>query len=309
MNPANVAASVRARLLNRARESKRPFQELLQYYALERFLYRFGISEHKERFILKGALMLRVWNAPMFRPTKDIDLLGIADNSIENIEMIVRSVCSLPAADDGILFDPESVKGELIKEESKYSGVRVKFVGTLEKAKVPMQIDVGFGDVVFPAPKEAAFPTIFDFEAPRLKMYPQEAVIAEKLHTMVDRGTLNSRMKDFFDIQLLSKQFTFDGETLVSAVKQTFENRNTSLTSSPVIFEDSFSKDENISKQWRAFLNKGMRGIAPDSIEDVMDEIKAFLLPIIEAAAKNAAFKRYWTPAETDAGISKWKHQ
>ena len=275
MNPVNIAASVRARLLNRARESKRPFQELLQYYALERFLYRFGMSQHRERYILKGALMLRVWNAPMFRPTKDIDLLGIADNSIENTETMVRSVCS-QSVDDGISFDPETVRGELIKEESKYSGVRVKFTGTLEKAKVPMQIDVGFGDVVFPEPEETVFPTMLEFEAPRLKMYSREAVIAEKFQTMVERGTLNSRMKDFFDIMLLAKQFEFSGEKLATAIKQTFKNRNTEVSAYPVVFQQSFVQNENIQKQWRAFLNKGMKDEAPKDISAVVEHIRVF---------------------------------
>lgn len=281
MTPVNIAASVRARLLNKARDTNHPFQELIQYYALERFLYRFGVSKHKERFILKGALMLRAFNAPMIRPTKDIDLLGSADNSIENIEDVVRDVCTVSVVDDGILFSPDTVQGELIKEESTYSGVRVKFKGQLENAKIPMQIDVGFGDAVFPPPEERTYPAMLEFEAPRLKMYSLEAVIAEKFQTMVERGTLNSRMKDFFDIYTLSKQYEFNRETLATAIKQTFENRNTELTANPIVFTESFAKDENITKQWRAFLNRGMKGAAPDDIAEVINGIQHFLNPML----------------------------
>ncbi len=281
MTPVNIAASVRARLLNKARDTNRPFQELIQYYALERFLYRFGVSKHKERFILKGALMLRAYNAPMMRPTKDIDLLGSADNSIENIETVVRDVCTVPVSDDGIAFSPDSVKGELIKEESTYSGVRVKFMGQLENARIPMQIDVGFGDAVFPPPEERTYPAMLEFEAPRLKMYSLEAVIAEKFQTMVERGTLNSRMKDFFDIYTLSKQYEFNRDNLAAAIKQTFENRNTELTANPIVFTESFAKDENIARQWRAFLKRGMKGTAPDDIGEVISGIHQFLSPIL----------------------------
>lgn len=159
---------------------------------------------------------------------------------------------------------------ELIQEESKYGGVRVKLTGTLEKAKVVVQIDVGFGDAVFPPPIVTAFPTMLEFDAPKMKMYSKEAVVAEKFQTMVQRGTLNSRMKDFFDIHLLSKQFFFNGSSLAEAITQTFAHRKTELQSIPLVFQEAFSKNENIKRQWRAFLKKSMDGMAPDNIEEVL---------------------------------------
>ena len=135
----NVAASVHARLANQARADDRPFQELLQYYGLERFLYRLSKSDYRDRFVLKGALMLRVWNAPMTRPTRDIDFLGYTENSIDSLENIIRAICRLEVEDDGLDFDPQGVKGERIKEDADYEGVRIKFTGLLERAKIPMQ--------------------------------------------------------------------------------------------------------------------------------------------------------------------------
>lgn len=151
MNLKNVAASVRARLTNHARATQRPFQEVLQYYGLERFLYRLAQSEHRDRFVLKGALLMNLWRAPFSRPTRDIDLLGHMDSSVENLEKIIRAVCAVEVIDDGMKFDPDTVVGKRIKEDADYEGVRVVFAGLLERAKVPMQIDIGFGDIVHPA--------------------------------------------------------------------------------------------------------------------------------------------------------------
>ena len=196
----NVAASVRARLANQARAGGRPFQEILQYYGLERFLYRLSKSEYRERFILKGALMLRVWDAPMTRPTRDIDFLGYTENSIDSLENMIRAICALEVEDDGLDFDPQGVKGERIKEDADYSGVRIKFSGLLEWAKIPMQLDIAFDDVVYPTIDESAYPSLLSYPAPILRMYPRETVVAEKFQAMVYLGTINSRMKDFYDI-------------------------------------------------------------------------------------------------------------
>jgi hypothetical protein len=211
MSPKNLAASVHARLAQIARRTGRPFQELLQYYAMERFLYRLSKSPHAARFVLKGALMLRVWDAPMARPTKDIDLLGRLENSLENGSTVVREVCALEVEPDGLVFRPATVKSERIREDADYEGVRIRFDGFLARARIAMQLHVGIGDVMVPGPVEIAYPTLLDFPAPRLKGYPRETAIAEKFEAMVKLGTLNSRMKDFYDIWLLSRQFDFDG--------------------------------------------------------------------------------------------------
>ena len=179
-NISNLAASVQARLQNHARASKRPFQELLQYYAMERFLYRLSTTPHRVRFVLKGALMLHVWDAPLARATKDLDFLGRLDNSLENLERVVREVCAADVEPDGMVFAPATVKTERIKEGADYEGVRVRFVGLLGKARVAMQIDVGFGDVVTPGAVDITYPALLDFPAPALSGYPRETVVAEK---------------------------------------------------------------------------------------------------------------------------------
>jgi hypothetical protein len=189
----NMAASVHARLAERARRTDRPFQEILQYYAMERFLYRLCRSPYAERFVLKGALMLRVWDAPTARPTKDVDLLGRMANSLDNLSNIVREICVVEVEPDGLVFKEATVKAGRIKPDADYQGVRVRFDGLLGKARIAMQLDVGFGDVVMPGPQDIDYPTLLDLPAPRLKGYPRESVIAEKFEAMVKLGTLNSR--------------------------------------------------------------------------------------------------------------------
>jgi hypothetical protein len=241
-NPSNLAASVQARLQNHARATKRPFQELLQYYAMERFLYRLSTTPHRARFVLKGALMLHVWDAPLARATKDLDFLGRLDNSLENLQRVVRGVCTADVVPDGMVFDPATVKTERIKEDAHYEGVRVRFAGLLGKARVAMQIDVGFGDVVTPGAQDITYPALLDFPAPALSGYPRETVIAEKFHAMVYLRTLNSRMKDFYDVWLLARQFAFDGSVLAKAVAATFANRDTAIDVEPIAFTPEFTE-------------------------------------------------------------------
>lgn len=291
----NMAASVRARLSNKGRESRRPFQELLQYYGLERFLYRLSRSEHVERFLLKGALMLRVWGAPGSRPTRDIDLLGFIDNEIATIEAITRDACNIEVDDDGLRFDPDTVAGERIKEDADYEGVRIKFVGYLEKARIPMQIDVGFGDVVHPAPEEQDYPTILDLPAPRLRMYPRETVVAEKFEAMVYLGTLNSRFKDFFDIWLLSRSFDFDGVDLARAIQKTFKHRETVLSADPVALTPAFATAENTQKQWAAFVKRANLGEAPATFDQIREPLREFLLPVAAALTSGESFSKRWS--------------
>ena len=196
----NVPASVRQRLLNQARSERRLFSELLQYFAMERFLYRLSQSAHAERFILKGALMLRVWCTAEFRPTMDIDLLGRTRNEEADIVAQVRDVLLVDVETDGLTFHPDSIRTERVTEDAVYGGIRVRFSGSLDSARIHMQIDIGFGDVVYPGPEESDLPVMLDFPAPRLLCYSRESSIAEKFEAMVKLGMLNSRMKDFYDI-------------------------------------------------------------------------------------------------------------
>jgi len=295
MSPKNMAASVHARLAEIARRTGRPFQELLQYYAMERFLYRLSKSPHAARFVLKGALMLRVWDAPMARPTKDIDLLGRLEHSLENGSTVVREVCALEVEPDGLIFRPATVKSERIREDADYEGVRIRFDGLLARARIAMQLDVGIGDVMVPGPVEIAYPTLLDFPAPRLKGYPRETAIAEKFEAMVKLGTLNSRMKDFYDIWLLSRQFDFDGPTLAQAVNATFVNRRTAVKADPVALSTEFSESEVANTQWRAFVRKGRLVNAPASLAEAVSGIARFLLPVARAHLAGGNFKMNWT--------------
>ena len=225
----NISASVRQRLLNRSKADNRSFNELLQYYAMERFLYRLSLSCHSQDYILKGALMLRAWNAPEFRPTMDIDMLGRTWNQEKNIISQIRNILAVTVDPDGLSFDPESILAEKITEDADYEGVRVRFRGFLGTARITIQMDIGFGDIVYPEPERAELPCMLDFPAPSLLCYSRESAIAEKFEAMIKLGHLNSRMKDFYDIWLLSRQFQFELSNLAEAVKLTFRQRRTEL--------------------------------------------------------------------------------
>jgi len=290
----NVAGSVHQRLLNKARETGRPFNELLQYYAMERFLYRLSESRQAEDFVLKGALMFRVWQVSVSRPTMDIDLLGRLKNDIEGICAVVRKACGQDVESDGMTFGAASVKGVRIAEDAEYEGVRVSFRGNLGNARVFLQVDVGFGDIVTPAAKTVEYPAILDFPPPRLRGYSRESTIAEKFHTMVKHNLLNSRMKDFYDVWLLSRQFDFDGRTLSAAVKNTFTNRQTDIPAHPVAFGETFSKDPARVVLWKTFIRKSGLDTAPQPFDEVIALVVQFLGPMAEALAQGMSFEKDW---------------
>jgi nucleotidyltransferase AbiEii toxin of type IV toxin-antitoxin system len=253
-SPRNLPASVRQRILNRAKSDRRPFNELLQYYAMERFLYRLSQSAHADRFILKGALMLRVWHSPELRPTMDIDMLGKTSNKEADIIVQIRDILSMDVEADGLAFDADSIQAERIIEDADYEGIRIRFRGALDSARINMQVDIGFGDVVYPEPEESELPTMFDSPAPRLLCYSRESSIAEKFEAMVKLGVLNSRMKDFYDIWLLSRQFDFDGAKLAEAIRLTFERRGTALPTEIEAFTKPFIDAKQT--QWTTFWKR-----------------------------------------------------
>ena len=281
MPPRNIPSSVRQRLLNRAKSDRRPFNELIQYYAMERFLYRLSQSPHINRFILKGALMLRVWRAPELRPTMDIDMLGRTSNKEARIVAQIRDVLTAEVEADGIVFDPESIRTERITEEADYEGIRIRFLGELGAARIHMRIDIGFGDIVYPEPEESELPTILDFPAPRLLCYSRESAIAEKFEAMVRLGALNSRMKDFYDIWLLSKQFDYDGDKLAEAIRLTFEQRDAALPTNIDVFTEHFVEAKQA--QWTAFRKRLGQDHVPASFREITVSVDRFLSPIIEA--------------------------
>ena len=278
--PKNISASVRARLLNRSREDNRSFKELLQYYGMERFLYRLSVSEYESHYILKGALMLRAWNSPEFRPTMDIDMLGRTRNDEANIISQIRTVMSVEVEPDGLTFDPASIQSERITEDADYDGIRIRFRGALGTARINMQIDIGFGDIVYPGPERAELPCMLDAPAPSLLCYSRESAIAEKFEAMVSLGELNSRMKDFYDIWLLSRQFAFEFNRLAEAIKLTFQQRDTKLNE-PI---DAFSKAFVTSRQplWSAFRRRLNQVHLPESFAEITAEVEAFIEPIVK---------------------------
>jgi predicted nucleotidyltransferase component of viral defense system len=291
----NISASVRQRLLNRARKTGRPFNELLQYFAMERFLYRLSKSSYADNFILKGALMLAVWEAPLSRATMDIDLLGRIDNSVEAMIEFTRAICRQKVNLDGISFDENSITGERITEDADYEGVRVRFRGSLGTAQVTMQLDIGFGDLVVPKPELIYYPTILDLEAPQLLGYSIESTIAEKFEAMVKLGVLNSRMKDFFDIWLLLRQFDFRGPRLARAIAKTFSLRGTEITMEPIALTTPFSKDPTKAAQWRGFIRKNRLKNVPQEFDEVVLTIAAFLGPIAKSLAAGEPFNANWS--------------
>jgi hypothetical protein len=290
----NLSASVRQRLTNKAKETNRPFQELLQKFAMERFLYRLAQSSHADKFILKGALMFTAWGGPPSRPTKDIDLLARMDNAVEAVEAVIREVCGRMVEADGLVFDVESVTGEAIKEDADYSGVRVTFLVTLQNARVSMQIDMGFGDVVTPGATMTTYPVLLDFAAPQLLGYPRETVVSEKFEAMTKLGLLNSRMKDFYDLWILSRQFDFDGATLATALQKTFANRKTAVLSRPTAFTPEFGGDVSKQTQWQAFLRKTKLDDVPTTLQAVIDDLVQFLGPVAMAIESGSAFEQRW---------------
>ena len=293
----NVAASVRQRLLNKARAEGRPFNELLQYFALERFLYRLGRSSYSNRFVLKGALMFGVWQGPFSRPTRDVDLLGYVEHTVERVTTVMRAICqqSVPE-DDGLRFDADSVTGERIVEAASYEGVRVKLVAYLEAARVLVQIDIGFGDPLVPGPNPIRLPTILEFPPPELQGYSRESAIAEKLQAMVYLGVVNSRMKDFYDIWWLATRFEFEGAILAQAIRETFRSRQTTLLQPPAAFSDSFTNDREKQAQWTAFIRRIQIENVPVSLSDAVQEIKAFLQPVVQALIDEQPFSKHWSP-------------
>ena len=293
----NLAASIHQQLLDRAREKDRPFNEFLQHFAIERFIYRLSKSTHAKHFILKGALMLPVWSGSASRPTMDIDCLGRMDNDLDVMASAAGDICNVPTVPDGMTFDAESVPVARIAEDAEYEGARIRLRGNLGNARVSIQVDIGFGDVIVPGPNRFEYPGILDFPRAKLKGYSKESTIAEKFHTMVKLGVLNSRMKDFYDIWLLSNTYNFSGDTLTEAVGKTFSNRNTSVPSNPTAFETSFGQESTRNSQWRGFISRTRLDDVPSVFSEITTSIRKFLGPVSSAIARDIPFRKTWKAA------------
>jgi hypothetical protein len=278
--PTNVAHSVHDRLLALAKKRHRPFNELLQYYAMERFLYRLANSPAEGQFVLKGALLLATHTAVPFRPTRDIDLLGRFDNSEGKVRELIETVCRQEVPDDGLRFDATDLTTERIKEDADYPGVRVQFICYLGRARVAMQVDVGFGDAMMPAPREIEYPVLLDHPVPRLRAYSFETAAAEKLQAMVYLGELNSRMKDFFDVWMLFHHEEVTPARLGAAIAATFARRKTAISPDPVCFTSAFAEAKQ--KEWRALLGKFRDTGIPDDLGTVIRDIRNVVNPIFQ---------------------------
>lgn len=293
----NLAASIRERLLQRARVTGEEFQLVLTEFANERFLYRLGASAYRDRFILKGATLFTLWEGHLHRPTRDLDLLGAGSSQIEDVVTVCKAICSLQV-EDGIVFDLASVHGMRIREDADYEGVCVQLRAELAGARIPMQIDIGFGDAVEPGGQLVHFPVLLPMEAPLIRAYPKETAIAEKLHAMVLLDMANSRMKDLHDIWFMSTRWAFNLGTLRAAITSTFERRNTPMPAQvPTALTAAFLTAPEKQAQWRAFrLRLGDQ--APSiELEDVGAAIRAFIgPPLLQPAI--LANHAVWNPGD-----------
>ncbi len=293
----NTAASVRDRLLALARERGEDFQLLLTQYGLERLLYRLSRSGYRDRFILKGAMLFILWSDQPHRPTRDVDFLGFGDSSEAGLQAIFRVLCDIPVEDDGLTLMADSVQVEVIRDATEYGGMRVKLFGDLAGAKVSIQADIGFGDAVTPEPREIEYPTLLGDPAPHLKAYPRETVVAEKYQALVHLGMANSRMKDFYDLWVIAREFDFDGLLLSEAIRNTFSRRRTSLPEhTPSGLSPGFYEDAHKDNQWNAFIRKGKLATSPPSLTDACLFLETFLLPPTLALAQEREFKEKWEP-------------
>ena len=289
-----IPASVRQKLLNISRKENRPFNELIQYYAIERFLYRLSQSEYVDFFVLKGALALQVRKVEKFRPTMDIDISQKRNDDTSEVIKQIKNILSVKIEEDGLIFDSQSICLEDIKRDTPYKGMRVLFHGTLDSAKINMQIDISFRDVIFPEPiKKIIFPCILESPAPKLWCYSLESIVAEKFEALVKLGDWNSRMKDFYDLWILSRDHNFDGRKLSKAIELTFKNRDTSLKQEITAFKQEFIKKKE--KEWSFFVKTLAQENSPSpSLSDVIKSLKLFLLPIVKALTLKKFVPKYW---------------
>jgi hypothetical protein len=293
----NLAASVAARLLNRAKQTGDDYQTLLTSYCLERFLHRLGVSDRRERFVLKGAMLLRLWSDRPYRATLDLDLLRRGNGTFDAIREDLVAILATPVPPDAVDFDSARIGIEAIRAEDEYAGARATLAARCGNARLELQIDMGVGDAVWPAPKISAYPTLLDLPAPEVLVYPREAVVAEKVEAMVVLGDRNSRIKDFFDLHHLAKHFEFDRATLVEAVRRTFERRRTPIPKErPIALTRAYWDNPSRPAQVRAFARR--TGIAvPENYEDECERaLDLFLSPVLEDLLSGRVPAGTWPP-------------
>lgn len=280
----NIGASVRAQLLNLAKANGQSFDLVLTRFALERLLFRLSQTPHADRFVLKGAMLMMSWLDDPHRGTRDLDLLGIGDPSDDTMLATFRDILARDV-EDGIAFDPDTLRVDRIREELEYGGLRLRTIASIGGARINLTIDIGFGDALVPGAEYVDYPVMLDLPAPRLRAYARETVIAEKFQAMVALGRANSRMKDFYDIWILSRLFPFDDDRLARAIAATFARRGTDIpTELPDALSPAFAADEQKRRQWRVFVADV--ALDPGELAEVLDQLTAFLMPHAANAGK-----------------------
>jgi hypothetical protein len=291
----NMGHSVRERLKNLAKAGNRDVAWLFQRYAFERFYWRIGKSAYADRFILKGASLFTLWMGPMFRVTQDTDLESTMRPDLDGMKNVFAEIASLPLeTDDGVRYDVASIETSEIKAQDDYKGVRVTFNAFIERARIPLQFDIGFGDSVYPRPRFAEYPVLLGGEKPRMKVYPQYTVVAEKVSAMIARGMDNSRLKDYFDIWALTETFPFDLALLATAMSRTLGRKGFSLAGEwPDGLTDAYAANAMKLSQWNAFLRKTLPQTRPDSLSAAVARIRAFLSPVVSGESRPGLV---WSP-------------
>lgn len=293
----NPAASIQQRLLNRARETGEDFQVTLNNYLLERFLYRLGQSPARSRFVLKGALLFRLWADTPYRATLDLDLQWRGGGNRDAIAGDIRLVCATPAPDDAVEFDTSDLTVNDIRAEDEYAGLRVRFHGLLGKTRTRLQIDIGVADATWPEPEEITYPALLDLPAPRVLAYRPDTVVAEKLEALVVLGLTNSRTKDYFDLHYLAMNFPFVGAVLARAIGATFERRKTPFpVSTPEGLTDAYWDHQGRDAQLRAFARRTRVRVDMQAARSLLLLLREFLLPPLAAARRAQPFNQHWAP-------------
>lgn len=292
----NVGHSIIEQLHHCAKKNNEDFSFLLFRYGVERFLYRLSMSPYANKFVLKGAHLFLLWKGHNYRVTKDADLLGFGSPDPNHVAGIFREICqAVPSDIDGVEFKSDSVRSVPIRENQEYEGIRVTLVGVLHHARIHLQIDIGFGDAITPDPEKMVFPTLLSLPAPHVLAYPRYTVVSEKFEAMIRLGIANSRMKDFYDIWLLSTLFGFDGDVLGEAIHNTFHRRSTPLPLGlPMAFTEEFRRDTQKQTQWRAFVRKSKPESVPESLDVTIAQVRAFVMPVLDAVREQTRSGLVW---------------
>ncbi len=293
----NIPASILTRLRNQSDEMNRPFAEVLQYYAMERFLHRLSKTRYADKFVLKGGLLFYVWNLPLRRPTRDIDFHGYVSGDSKTLLKIVLEVLEVSSLEDGLVFGSKSISVEETQIDADYQGIRIKLIALLNRTRIPVQIDIGFSDELTSKAETIEYPNLLpDLETVQLKGYPKETVVAEKFHAMIKHGNLNSRMKDYYDLWLISETFGFEGKSLQKAIETTFKNRDTDLlTERPSSISAQFASVNNA--RWNNFLEKmNIETTESADFAYIIERVWKFIEHPLHASIDKKLSSRRWFP-------------